>query len=126
MRLLLDTHVFLWWVLDDRRLPASAARAISEADAVYVSSASIWEVAIKYGIGKLDADPQQLAEAIKPSGFDELPVRARHAAAVVSLPAHHNDPFDRLLVAQALAEPLTLVTVDTAVAAYGPPVKHFA
>lgn len=80
--------------------------------------ASIWEVVIKARLGKIDADPDELAAAIQPSGFLELPVGATHAAAVARLELHHNDPFDRLLIAQALAEPLKLVTADAVLAMY--------
>jgi PIN domain nuclease of toxin-antitoxin system len=118
MRLLLDTHIYLWAVAGSRLLKASARRLIESADEVHVSAASIWEIAIKARLGKIKADPVQLAAAIEPSGFIELPVRAVHAAAVAQLEPHHSDPFDRLLIAQALTEPLRLVTVDRALAQY--------
>ena len=84
-----------------------------------MSAASIWEAAIKIRLGKLDADPDELVEAIGRSGFVELPVRASHAAAVALLPPHHADPFDRLLVAQARCEPLHLLTADATLVRYG-------
>jgi len=118
MRLLLDTHVFLWAVAGSPSLKPPVRRLIESADAVFVSAASIWEVAIKARLGKIDADPRELAAAIEASGFAELPVRAEHAAGVGDLPLHHNDPFDRLLVAQALAEPLKLLTADAALQPY--------
>jgi PIN domain nuclease of toxin-antitoxin system len=118
MRLLLDTHVFLWAVAGSPRLKAPTRRLIEAADAVHVSAASIWEVAIKRRLGKIDADPDALVEAIDDSGFLELPVRPAHAAAVARLPDHHADPFDRLLVAQALTEPLRLLTADAALVRY--------
>ena len=118
MRLLLDTHVFLWAVADSRKLNAAARRLIQEADEVSISAASIWEIAIKSRLGKLAGDANQLAAAIDESGFTELPVTSRHAAAVARLPLHHADPFDRLLVAQALAEPLILLTADKTLAQY--------
>jgi PIN domain nuclease of toxin-antitoxin system len=118
MRLLLDTHIYLWAVANSPKLKAATRRLIQEADEVYISAASIWEVAIKSRLGKLTIDPQELAAAIEPSGFSELPVRASHAAAVGSMALHHNDPFDRLLLAQALAEPLRLVTADAVLAQY--------
>ncbi|MCG3188627.1 MAG: hypothetical protein LKCHEGNO_00736 [Burkholderiaceae bacterium] len=118
MRLLLDTHVFLWALAGSRLLKASARRLIEGADEVYVSAASIWEVAIKARLGKINADPAVLAAAIEPSGFLELPVKSRHAAGVARLEPHHGDPFDRLLIAQALAEPLKLVTADEKLALY--------
>jgi PIN domain nuclease of toxin-antitoxin system len=118
MRLLLDTHIFLWAVAGSPQLKPAARRLIESADEVYVSAASIWEVAIKARLGKIEVDPKDLAEAIAASGFVELPVTAAHAAGVAHLDLHHNDPFDRLLVAQALAEPLRLLTVDAVLAKY--------
>jgi PIN domain nuclease of toxin-antitoxin system len=100
-------------------LKSSTREFLSRADAVYVSAASIWEIAIKTRIGKIEADAALLVEAIESSGFRELPVRADHAAAVAKLPLHHSDPFDRLLLAQAFLEPLRLVTADSVLAAYG-------
>jgi PIN domain nuclease of toxin-antitoxin system len=119
MRLLLDTHVFLWAVTANRRLKSRTREFLSQADVVYVSAASIWEITIKARLGKIDADAALLTDAIDGSGFQELPVSARHAAAVAKLPLHHTDPFDRLLLAQAFLEPLRFVTVDGALAAYG-------
>jgi PIN domain nuclease of toxin-antitoxin system len=118
VRLLLDTHVFLWAVAGSPLLKAATRELIASADAVHVSAASIWEIAIKARLGKIDADPDALAAAIAPTGFFELPVKAAHAAAVAQLPPLHNDPFDRLLVAQALAEPLRLLTADAVLAMY--------
>lgn len=123
MRLLLDTHLFLWAVTDSRKLKAAARKQMLAADQIYVSAASIWEIAIKARLGKIKGDPQRLALAIAGSGFIELPVSARHAARVVQLPLHHHDPFDRLLVAQSLSEPLLLLTADGALARYGELVK---
>lgn len=119
MRLLLDTHLFLWAVTDSRALRAAARREILAAERVFVSAASIWEIAIKARLGKIEGDPQALARVIGESGFEELPVRADHAARVARLPLHHADPFDRLLVAQAQSEPLLLLTSDAALAPYG-------
>jgi PIN domain nuclease of toxin-antitoxin system len=119
MRLLLDTHVFLWSVIASRQLKTEMRAYLASADAIYVSAASIWEIAIKSQLGKIDGDPDALASAIEASGFQELPVSAAHAAAVAKLPMHHTDPFDRLLLAQAFAEPLRFVTADRALAAYG-------
>jgi PIN domain nuclease of toxin-antitoxin system len=118
MRLLLDTHIFLWAVAGSRQLKAPTRRLIESADEVFVSAASIWEVAIKARLGKIEADPAELAAAIEASGFKELPVSAAHAAGVAQLELHHNDPFDRLLISQALAEPLKLITVDEVLARY--------
>ncbi|WP_175781191.1 type II toxin-antitoxin system VapC family toxin [Burkholderia anthina] len=119
MRLLLDTHIFLWIVTNDRRLSARARKLISGADERFVSSASIWEAAIKADLGKLDIDVGRLVRSMGPSGIRELPVSAVHGAAVRDLPHHHRDPFDRLLVAQARHEPLQLVTADAQLARYG-------
>jgi PIN domain nuclease of toxin-antitoxin system len=123
MRLLLDTHLFLWAVTDSRKLKTAARQQMLAADQIYVSAASIWEIAIKVRLGKIDGDPQRLALAIEESGFIELPVTAQHAAKVVQLPLHHNDPFDRLLVAQSMSEPLLLLTADEVLARYGDLVK---
>lgn len=117
-RLLLDTHLVLWALSAPRKLPASFRQEL-DTSRVFVSAASIWEVAIKAGLGKLDADPQEVLDALEPSGFDLLDVTGAHAARVVSLPPVHRDPFDRLLVAQAMVEPLVLVTRDETLAGYG-------
>lgn len=113
MRLLLDTQVFLWFLENSRKLGPQPRQWIDEADTVFVSAASIWEAAIKAGMGRLDVQADDLVAGISASGFIELPILARHAAMVQQLPHHHRDPFDRLLVAQAVAEPLRLITVDS-------------
>lgn len=118
MRILLDTHIYLWVVTDNRKLNKQARKLIQEADEVFVSSASIWEASIKIGLGKLDADINQLVSEIVPCGYKELPVRAVHGALVCKLPDIHRDPFDRILIAQALSEPLQLLTMDSYLAAY--------
>ncbi len=118
MRVLLDTHIFLWAVAGSPSLKAAARRQIESAEAAYVSAASIWEIAIKARLGKIEADADELVGAIEDSGFIELPVRAAHAAGVARLPPLHNDPFDRLLVAQAMAEPLRLLTADPVLVPY--------
>ncbi len=117
MNLLLDTHVLIWWD-EGRRLSSEARRAIREADDVYVSAASAWEIAIKAGLGRLKPS-RTVEQAAAESGFLELPVTFRHAARVASLPPHHRDPFDRLLVAQAAEEGLALVSRDPAFGPYG-------
>ena len=119
MNLLLDTHILIWWD-EGRRLSAEAREAIAEAELVFVSAASAWEVAIKIGLGRLRPS-RTVAQAAEESGFLELPVTFQHAELVATLPPHHRDPFDRLLVAQALAEKLTLVTRDPAFGAYDLP-----
>jgi PIN domain nuclease of toxin-antitoxin system len=119
---LLDTQIALWALAGHRRL-AREARRLIETNHVVVSAASIWEIAIKTAIGKLDADPAEVRNALAPSGFGELPVTGEHAARVATLPAHHRDPFDRLLVAQSLVEGLTLLTADVQLARYGGSVR---
>ena len=118
MRLLLDTHVFLWCVKDDRRLTKAAREILAGATEVYVSSASIWEAAIKAKLGKLEANVDALVSSIADSGFLELPITAKHAAALGRLPDVHNEPFDRMLIAQAISEPLRFLTADDALGQY--------
>lgn len=113
MRVLLDTHILLWWLADDRRLPKGAERIIKDPDnVIFVSAASIWEIAIKASLRQIEADPSAIRAAVEPSGFAELPITGKHAAQVAKLPSHHRDPFDRMLVAQSLAEPMRLLTGD--------------
>jgi PIN domain nuclease of toxin-antitoxin system len=119
MRLLLDTHIFLWAVQGNSSLKPRVRRMMEEAEQIYVSAASIWEIAIKARLGKIEASAVDLVEAIEESGFLELPVRALHAVRVAELPLHHTDPFDRLLISQAMAEPLRLLTVDSVLRQYG-------
>lgn len=121
MRLLLDTHVVLWWLDDPNQLSEDAREAIAEpANDVFVSAVTAWEIAIKRSLGKLSA-PAGIATAIIDAGFEELPVSFQHAWAVESLPLHHRDPFDRMLIAQAIEENCTLVSRDAAISAYGIP-----
>jgi PIN domain nuclease of toxin-antitoxin system len=117
VNVLLDTHVLIWWD-EGRRIAAEARQAIEEADAVYVSAASAWEVASETALGRL-RPTRTVEEAASDSGFLELPVTLRHAERVTGLPPHHRDPFDRMLVAQAAVEQLTLVTRDPVFARYG-------
>jgi PIN domain nuclease of toxin-antitoxin system len=118
MRLLLDTHIFYWSFYNPEKLSNKAISTIMQAEAVFVSSASIWETAIKVRLGKMDGSPAQLAAEIEASGFQELPVWSRHALLVADLPMHHSDPFDRLLIAQAMSEPLHLLTADAQLKPY--------
>jgi PIN domain nuclease of toxin-antitoxin system len=118
MRLLLDTHMFLWAVGGSALLKPAARRAIESAEQVFVSAASLWEISIKARLGKIEADPDQLLAAIDGSGFTELPVSAAHAVAASRLPLHHRDPFDRLLIAQCISEPLRFLTADAALGRY--------
>jgi PIN domain nuclease of toxin-antitoxin system len=117
VRLLLDTHVVLWWRQDSRRIKKAARAAIAGADIVYVSAASAWEVAIKSALGRLSL-ADGLDRHVMEAGFEALPITFAHAAEVGRLPAHHADPFDRMLVAQARVERLTLVTHDERLTLY--------
>lgn len=123
MKLLIDTHIFIWCVDDDPKLSAAAWAMIEAADAVYVSSASLWEATVKHQLGKLHVEPERLAQAVSASGFLELPITMRHAVAIGRLPALHQDPFDRLLLAQAISEPLHLLTADAQLLPYSPLVQ---
>ena len=120
--LLLDTHTLLWSVGDEDRLSPSAHEVLSAgAVPAYVSAASIWEIAIKQASGKLDA-PENLLDKVAEARFIELGIGFEHAIRAGALPTHHRDPFDRMLVAQAQSEGLTIVTNDELVAAYDVPV----
>lgn len=121
MKLILDTHILLWAAAAPERLPVGAAELIEDAEnALVFSAASLWEVAIKAGLGRADftVDAGVLRRGLVENGYEELPVIATHACAVAALPPIHRDPFDRMLVAQALVEGLTLVTGDAALAGY--------
>ena len=121
MNLLLDTHIALWAVSDDARLTAQARELITAPNnLVWVSAVSIWEISIKHSLGRGDMpiSGSEALEYFRQSGYRMLSVSPEHAAAVEALPAHHQDPFDRLLVAQSLTEPLRLLTHDTTVARY--------
>ncbi|HEX6388227.1 MAG TPA: type II toxin-antitoxin system VapC family toxin [Solirubrobacteraceae bacterium] len=117
MRFLLDTHAFLWLIAGDERLPATARASIDDADAVFLSAASVWEAEIKRAAGKLDVPPleQAAARAVVPV----LAITAAHATVAAHLPLHHRDPFDRMLVAQAQVERLVLVSKDDVLRRYG-------
>ncbi|MGR3742610.1 MAG: type II toxin-antitoxin system VapC family toxin [Pseudooceanicola nanhaiensis] len=116
MRLLLDTHVLLWAVLNDPRLTEAQARAIGEGD-LYLSAASVWEIGIKRALGKLDV-PESLFDIAVDAGCRPLPISWTHAEAAASLPPHHADPFDRMLIAQARCEGLALASSDEKFAPY--------
>ena len=122
MRLLVDTHLLLWAAASSRRLPREARRLLEDAanDVLY-SAASLWEIAIKAALRKADfkADVALLRPALEEMGFVELPITGVHAERLTSLPPVHKDPFDRMLVAQSLSEPLVLLTNDGGLAGYG-------
>ena len=115
--MLLDSHVLLWFVLGSRKQISTSLRARIEASEAIVSNASLWEIAIKVALGKLDA-PDDLPERVQELGFELLGVKSEHAWHVRSLPHHHGDPFDRLLIAQAQLERLPIVTADPAFGDY--------
>ena len=120
MKILLDTHVLLWWLADDARLSASARAAIAAPEnEVLVSVVSLWEMAVKARIGKLVADMDEILAAVAAGGFTRLGITDAHLHALMGLPAHHRDPFDHLLIAQALAEGAVFCSVDEAVGKYG-------
>lgn len=118
MNLLLDTHVLLWWLDDPSRLSKAARKAIGDGgNQVYVSAAVVWEIAIKKAIGKLDA-PDDLENVLQANRFQTLPITVQHAMGILVLPDHHRDPFDRILIAQALVEGFKLVSFDPQIAKY--------
>ena len=120
MRLLLDTHILLWWLRNHPALSLRARALISDpVNNVFVSPISLWEIAIKTRLGKLAADVDEIREAVAAYGFVPFPFLIEHAVAVSQLPDHHRDPFDRALIAQARGEPLRLLTHDALLAAYG-------
>jgi PIN domain nuclease of toxin-antitoxin system len=118
MRLLLDTHILVWLLEGDSRLTSGARNLIVNAEAAFASSASIWEIAIKTRLGKLRIDTERMLDKLAQAGIDELPVSNLHAVATGKLPLIHHDPFDRLLIAQAITEPMRLLTADARLSAY--------
>jgi len=126
MRLLLDTHLAVWWLIRGKRVPAAARMLIENtAESAVISRASLWEMAIKISTGKLDIDLPRFIEQAEASGFEWLEIKNEHLLTVATLPLHddHRDPFDRLLVAQSRCEPLVLLTVDAKLARYGETVR---
>ncbi|TDI36006.1 MAG: type II toxin-antitoxin system VapC family toxin [Acidobacteria bacterium] len=122
MRLLLDTHALLWWTTDDKRLKDREREAIADEDAVvWVSAASIWEITIKASLGRIELDKAALRQELDRNTFLELPILWQHAEAAGSLPRHHDDPFDRMLIAQAQTEQLVLVSYGRAFRDYDVP-----
>ncbi|MGZ8796685.1 MAG: type II toxin-antitoxin system VapC family toxin [Thermoanaerobaculia bacterium] len=119
MKLLLDTHILLWWVAGDRKLPRSLRDRITSAENDgSVSAATFWEIAIKMRLGRIDIDLEELCAAVNADGFTELPVQIAHTLRLQELPDHHEDPFDRLLIAQSIADGQRLVTRDESILAY--------
>jgi PIN domain nuclease of toxin-antitoxin system len=123
LRILLGTHALLWWLEGDPRIERQAQDRIADpANDILVSIASLWEIVVKVRIGKLEADIRDIVAAINAQGFETLAIRPEHLEGLVRLPMHHRDPFDHLLIAQAIAEGLTLLSEDQHVSAY--PVAH--
>jgi PIN domain nuclease of toxin-antitoxin system len=119
MRLLLDTHILLWWLADSPSLPGQAREWIADpANTVFVSAVSLWEIWLKRSLGKLKL-PSDFEEKLAGESFESLPLLAAHTRAVAALPWHHRNPFDRMLIAQAMVAELSLVTADEVAAAYG-------
>lgn len=128
MKLLLDTHLLLWAAGQPQRLPEAARAMIEEpSNDLVFSAASLWEIAIKLGLGRADfrADPSLLRRGLLDNGYVELAITGRHVVAVAGLPPLHKDPFDRMLIAQATADGLLLLTIDPAVAEYPGPIQGF-
>lgn len=126
MRLLLDTHLVIWWEANHPRLPTSVTQLVNnEAEEVFVSRASLWEIAIKISTGRLKMDIAKFADNVDKHGFTWLDIKNEHMLALATLPVFddHRDPFDRLMVAQSLCEPLLLLTVDSKLARYGATVR---
>ncbi|HJD56287.1 MAG TPA: type II toxin-antitoxin system VapC family toxin [Rickettsia endosymbiont of Pyrocoelia pectoralis] len=118
MRYLLDTHILLQWLSNDKTLPNKIAEIITNPDnIIFVSSVNTWEITIKKSLGKLEA-PDNLEDAIEANEFQKLPISIAHSTYIANLPLHHKDPFDRLLIAQAIVEGLTLLTCDDQIPKY--------
>ena len=128
MRFLLDTHLLLWAASNPEQLPAQARAEIENSDNDLIfSAASLWEVAIKTGLGRSDfaVDPRLLRRGLVDNGYHELAITAKHAIGLLVLPPIHKDPFDRILISQAIAEEIVLMTVDEKIARYPAPVRCF-
>jgi len=120
MNLLIDTHILLWWLNDDSKLPSEAETLICKSEnKIIVSTICGWEIAIKHSLGRLEVDIDKIQDAIIESGFSMLAISMQHGLKVASLPKHHNDPFDRLLVAQCMLESMQLLTHDKEIKKYG-------
>jgi PIN domain nuclease of toxin-antitoxin system len=122
MRILLDTHILLWWLKDDKRLPDDAVNIIGNAaNDIFMSTVNAWEIAIKKSLGRIQIDMDEFLESIKNSGIGVLNITVNHACQISNLPDHHKDPFDRMLIAQSIVEPMRLLTHDDTLIQYG---KH--
>ncbi len=122
MRILLDTHILLWWLKDDRKLPDDAVNIIGNAaNDIFMSTVNAWEIAIKKSLGRIQIDMDEFLESIKSSGLGVLNITVNHACQISNLPDHHKDPFDRMLIAQSIVEPMRLLTHDDTLIPYG---KH--
>jgi PIN domain nuclease of toxin-antitoxin system len=120
MKILLDTHMLLWWELDRNKVPRAAQRWIANPqNTVLVSVASVWEIAVKHALGKLKLQFSELEQAILAEDFTPLPVTMEHAIEMSNLPLYHRDPFDRMLIAQCIVESAQLLTHDSALRQYG-------
>lgn len=127
MNLLLDTHVLLWAAAAPERLSPAARSLLESSDnPLLFSAASLWEIAIKHSLGRDDfrVEPRLLRRGLEDHGYQELPITSRHALALDQLPSIHRDPFDRILIAQAVVEGVTLLTVDAVVASYPGPIRR--
>jgi len=127
MKLLLDTHVLLWAAGQPKRLSATARKLLNDADnELLFSAASLWEIAIKRGLGRSDfrVDPRLLRRGLLDNGYGEIPITSEHAVMVDELPSIHKDPFDRILIAQAMVEGIALLTADPLVAQYPGPIRQ--
>ena len=125
MRILLDTHLVIWWEADHPRLPAQTREWVDGSEEVFISRASLWEMAIQISIGRLKMDLERFTSSVERQGFSWLDIRNEHLLAVATLPSFedHRDPFDRLFVAQSQAEPLLLLTADEKLGRYGNTVR---
>lgn len=119
MKILLDTHALLWWLTDDGRLGRQARELVEDpGNEVLISTVSLWEIAVKIRVGKLEADIMQITDAVQQDGFALLDIRVAHLLTLVGLPLHHRDPFDHLLIAQAITEDATFMSEDRNTAQY--------
>ena len=119
MKLLLDTHILLWWLGDDKKLSENGRQFIQNPDNdIFVSHVSLWEIQIKTMAGKLNADLETIIQQLPDNNFQQLAIHSNHILTLAKLPSHHQDPFDRMLISQALSEPLHLITHDKNISLY--------